>query len=145
MVSFWNEQTEFSLNSPSGSHSKQATIKSNMKPSQQACCWQRNGELVNCWQRVIHYVWQGKCLENIKLNTRTWHLFLPVDSIAFVLLTMVTRPILSAFVRAFFWSNTLNLQRQRGALEAVRTPTLKSILGQRNRNVCISPSLKNCL
>jgi len=70
-------------------------------------------------------------------------MFLPVDSIAFVLLTTVTRPIVLAFVRAFFRSNTLNLQRQRGALEVVFTLTLKSILGQRNKNVCLSPSLKN--
>ena len=33
-------------------------------------------------------------------------MFMPVDSIAIVLLTTITRPILSAFVRAFFQSNT---------------------------------------
>ena len=33
--------------------------------------------------------------------------------------------------------NTLYLKRQRGALEVVCTPTLKSILGPRNKNVSV--------
>ena len=57
-------------------------------------------------------------------------MFLPVDSIAFVRITILPHPILCIFVRA-----SLNLTPEitkTKVIEAVCTPMLKSILGQGN-------------
>ena len=58
-------------------------------------------------------------------------MFLSVDSIAFVRLTILSRPILYAFIRASL-NLTPEITKTKGALDAVCTPTLKSILGLGN-------------
>jgi len=68
----------------------------------------------------------GKCFSLFSLN-----LFLPVDSRAFVRLAILPRPILCAFVRASL-NLTPEITKTKGALEAVCTPMLKSILGLEN-------------
>ena len=55
-------------------------------------------------------------------------MFLSVDSIAFVRLTILPCLILCAFVRAFL-NPTPEITKTKGALEAVCTLMLKSILG----------------
>ena len=58
-------------------------------------------------------------------------MFLSVDSIAFVRLTMLPHLILCGFVRASL-DLTPEITKTKGALEVVCTPTLKSILGLEN-------------
>ena len=71
----------------------------------------------------------GLLFSPMSITTLCHHcmVFLPVD-----LLRRLTPTAALALGSCFLDQETSHLQRQRGALAAVCTPTLKSVLGQRN-------------
>ena len=102
--------------------------------------------LKKCFQKSVINIFQISFL--FKIYSQWFYfkyLFSPVDSPC-QLTPTATLSLLSLLEkRSFFVKKLLTCKDKRGALVAVCTPTLKSVLGQRTPNVQNSFSLKNCV